>query len=323
MPPFWLRNPHVQSILSSSPIRKAKLRNKARSWLQNSKSLLLKGEGGSNLIGYWNVSDKPNAPLAILIHGWEGTAESGYLLSIANSLIQNGFQILRLTLRDHDISHHLNEELFHSCRLTEVVNAARDAIERIKPSSTSMIGFSLGGNFTIRITHALSSEGLIEQSVAVCPVLMPQDTMHRLEHGPRIYHQYFKKKWLKSIRKKISLFPHVFKELPQQHTRSLATLTDYFVEHHTDYANSSAYFEGYSIRAEKLTNLKTPIHILMSRDDPIIDANLLQSISELPNISVTYTDFGGHCGFIKNRQFESWADDFIIETLKSGERLTN
>ena len=36
-----------------------------------------------------------------------------------------GFDVVRLNLRDHGETHHLNRDLFHSCRLPEVVGAVR------------------------------------------------------------------------------------------------------------------------------------------------------------------------------------------------------
>ena len=63
--------------------------------------------------------------MAVLLHGWEGSAQSLYVLSLAQTLHAAGFDVVRLNLRDHGDTHHLNRELFHSCRLPEVVGAVR------------------------------------------------------------------------------------------------------------------------------------------------------------------------------------------------------
>lgn len=278
--------------------------------------MLLKGEQGSHLLAY-HTPNLEGAPLAILIHGWEGNTESGYILSAAHHLYGQGYQILRLALRDHDHSHHLNRELFHSCRLDEVVNATSDAISRIQAAKNYLIGFSLGGNFAIRISNALSNqEQRPDRTVAVCPLLIAADTMSKLEHGSPIYHFYFHRKWQKSLRKKQQLFPDDFQHVDLKQLKSLRALTDYFVTQHTEFPDSESYFEGYSIRAEKLSNLTTPVDILMSKDDPVIEPEFFQSLETHPVISVTYTDYGGHCGFIANRRFDCWADSFISNALK-------
>ena len=61
----------------------------------------------------------------MLLHGWEGSSDSLYLLSLAQPLFEAGYDVARLNLRDHGDSHHLNEEIFHSCRIAEVVGAVR------------------------------------------------------------------------------------------------------------------------------------------------------------------------------------------------------
>ncbi len=44
----------------------------------------------------------------VLNHGWEGSAESLYVLSLAQRLFEQGFDVVRLNLRDHGETHQLN-----------------------------------------------------------------------------------------------------------------------------------------------------------------------------------------------------------------------
>ena len=56
----------------------------------------------------------------------------------------------------------------------------------------SLAGFSLGGNFCLRVGARAEAAGLrIARIVAVCPVLDPATTLAALEAGPAIYRQYF------------------------------------------------------------------------------------------------------------------------------------
>ena len=63
----------------------------------------------------------------------------------------HGFEVVRLNLRDHGATHHLNRELFHSCRLPEVVGAVRALALRFPGMPLVLAGFSLGGNFMLRV----------------------------------------------------------------------------------------------------------------------------------------------------------------------------
>ena len=59
----------------------------------------------------------------MLFHGWEGSVDSTYVLQTGSRLLADGWDVFRLNFRDHGDSHRLNEALFHSCRIDEVVHA--------------------------------------------------------------------------------------------------------------------------------------------------------------------------------------------------------
>src|SRR3546814_20876892 len=94
--------------------------------------------------------------LALLLHGWEGSTEFSYMRMTAVQLLRRGFEVFRLNFRDHGGTHHLNEDLFHSNRIDEVVHAACDIARRFLPAEgppRPMVaaGPSLGGNFVLRL----------------------------------------------------------------------------------------------------------------------------------------------------------------------------
>ena len=126
-PRRWLRGRHFQTILPSFPLRRARVERRALPLLAASEELLLDCGDGVTLQGFHSSPARrgrdPGRQLAVLLHGWEGSADSSYLLSLAQTLFEQGFEVVRLNLRDHGATHHLNRELFHSCRLPEVVGA--------------------------------------------------------------------------------------------------------------------------------------------------------------------------------------------------------
>ncbi len=83
------------------------------------------------------------------------------------------------------------------------------AIQRVIPDRRLTIaGFSLGGNFALRVAARAPTAGIaLERAIAICPVLRPHSTMDVLEQGSFIYHQYFISKWKESLRLKQRIFP--------------------------------------------------------------------------------------------------------------------
>ena len=144
----------------------------------------------------------------VLLHGWEGSAESLYVLSLAQRLYAGGFEVVRLNLRDHGETHHLNRDLFHSCRLPEVIGAVHALQGHYPGHALQLVGFSLGGNFVLRVAAKAREADLnLARVVAVSPVLDPHVTMAALQRGMPGYEMYFVRKWLRSLRKKQAAWP--------------------------------------------------------------------------------------------------------------------
>ncbi|HKX57085.1 MAG TPA: alpha/beta hydrolase, partial [Xanthomonadales bacterium] len=137
VPPLGLRNRHTQSLLSSSPLRRRLVWRRSASLRAAQKAVLLDGGDGVRLEGYLSgqpdgTGRGPSRGLVVLLHGWEGSVNSNYILSNGARLFAAGFDVFRLNFRDHGDTHHLNPGMFHSNRLEEVVNALADLQSKLQ-----------------------------------------------------------------------------------------------------------------------------------------------------------------------------------------------
>ena len=254
--------------------------------------------------------------LAVLLHGWEGSSESLYVLTLAELLHQRGFAVLRLNLRDHGGTHALNRELFHSCRLPEVVGAIARLQALYPDHRLSLAGFSLGGNFCLRVGARAREAGLrITRIVAVCPVLDPATTLDALERGPAIYHRYFMYKWRRSLRLKQAAWPDIYDFGDLIGHPSLSGMTERMVLKYTSYPDLATYLRGYAITGGVLETLEATTHIVTSEDDPMILARDLERLARSSSLRLTVTPHGGHCGFMDAVRGPSWIDRLIVSEL--------
>ena len=315
-PPTWLRGPHVQSVLSSSPLRRRRgARALARLGAQTSEVLLDAGDG-VRLQGFHSSLPRPPRGLVLLLHGWEGSVESGYMLHTAAGLLDAGFDVFRLNFRDHGDTHHLNEDLFHSCRLTEVLNAARAVAERIPVRPFLAAGYSLGGNFALRLAlHAPAAGIPLSHAAAVCPVLDPTAGMIALETGMPLYHWYFMRKWRDSLRRKRKLFPgrHDFEDAALK--QGMRGLTTWMVERYTDLGLLDKYLDGYAINGDRLAGLQVPVSILTAEDDPVIPVAAFRKLQLPPHSRLEIAPFGGHCGFLEGINMQGFAEKWVRARL--------
>jgi len=319
-PPLWLRNTHLQSILPSLPLRRAGIERRAVSLLESSVEHILDCGDGVRLMGLHSAQVRrggsPATQLVVLHHGWEGSADSLYILALGQYLFERGFDIFRLNLRDHGPTHHLNRELFHSCRLPEVVGAVRRLQMLFPDQALNLVGFSLGGNFALRVGARAAAEGIrLRRIVAVSPVLEPEATLDALETGASIYRKYFVWKWTHSLLKKQLAWPDVYDFEEMMRTPTLRFMTDYLVRKHTEFPDLLGYLRGYAIVRGALETLETPARIIAALDDPMIPARDLKRLPRLPKLRITASRFGGHCGFVDSGRGDSWLAREVLAEL--------
>lgn len=314
-PPVVIRHAHAQSVFAGLKIRLPFIKKRAKDMLANSKATIIEGDDGVKLSGFYTpAKSAQGAPLAVLIHGWEGSANSQYILSCGANLWNQGYSLFRLQLRDHGDSHHLNPEVFHSCRLEETAEAVHQIALRYAPGKLFLGGFSLGGNFSLRIAALAPSIGLkLDAVCAVSPVIDPSPTFAHMQAGPTIYREYFMKKWRRSLRKKHVFFPEAMDISVLDTHRSLMDLTKVLVETIGGFDTVEDYFDGYSVRGDRLSKLEAPSVILAAIDDPIVPDEPLTRLPPHPNLRIERRAHGGHCGFLNNLHTESYADHFMLD----------
>ena len=319
-PRRWLRGPHFQTILPNWPFRRARVERRALPMVAAAEELLLDCGDGVTLQAFHSSPAKrgkaPGKRLAVILHGWEGSSDSTYMLSLAQTFFAAGYETVRLNLRDHGVTHHLNKELFHSCRLPEVVGAVKSLAAKFPGLPMVLAGFSLGGNFMLRVgAHPEALHLPIERIFAISPVLDPAVTMVTLENGFPVYHSYFVKKWSRSLLKKQQAWPGHYDFDALLRTKSLRIMTDELVRAHTEYPTSVEYLAGYAITGDRLTTLAAPATVITSLDDPIIDNRDLVRLARSPRLEIVTTAHGGHCGFIENLGDHSWIDTKLLDLM--------
>ena len=314
-PPAWMANPHLQSLLASSALRRPLVERRADALIRASRAMLFDGGDGARLHGWYAEPVTGRARgLAVLIHGWEGSGNSLYLLSAATRLYAEGWAVLRLHLRDHGPTHHLNSGIFHSNRIGEVTAAVAHAAQVLPHRPLCLGGFSLGGNFALRVAVRAPAAGIpLARVMAVCAVLDPHSTLTAMEQGPEIYEAYFMRKWRQSLAIKARRFPDLYRFGDTRRFRGLREMTSFFVAGYTEYRDMGEYLSGYAVTGRALADLSVPTWLVNAGDDPVIPARDLDRLTRSGALSVLATRQGGHCGFLPSPFGDSWIDGRMAE----------
>lgn len=321
-PAFGLGNGHLQTVLGSSAWRARYATRALADCAAIHEGVTLSAGGDARLQGVLSRARDPRSDtLVLLLHGWEGSIDSNYMRATAAALLQAGRPVLRLNFRDHGGTHHLNEEMFHSGRIGDVLHAAADAMARWRPARLAVAGFSLGGNFALRTAIYARAAGLpVAQALAVCPPLDPARTMDAMEAGWWPYIRHFEREWRRSLRRKRELFPqrHGFADTVLR--LPLRALTAWMVAEHTGYGSIDAYFDAYRIDIAALGDSGVRTDVLMAADDPVVPLAGFDALARLANARLELSPRGGHCGFIEDWAMRGYAERWVAGRIIANER---
>ena len=259
----------------------------------------------------------PPKGTVLLFHGWEGSIESAYILSAGRFLFNNGFSVFRLNFRDHGKSHHLNKGLFYATLIDEVFAAVKTVSEITDDSPLFLAGFSLGGNFALRIGQMHSKEPVMKlrHIVSISPVINPDKATNAIDRN-MIIRKYFILKWRRSLSLKQRLFPELYDFRGILPLKSCRSITDRLIDQYSSYKDAAEYFRCYAITNSILNDIGIPTTIITSKDDPVIPVDDFYSLNVKKPVNLIIHSYGGHNGFINNLSFDCWYEKKMIRLFE-------
>ncbi len=322
-PVFYIGNQHVQTFLGASQFRQKLVFQRSKKLLRDTKSILYKTSQGVRLQVEVTRAKNSKGKLAIIFHGWEGSANSAYVLGCSNVFYKMGYDVARLNFRDHGDTHHLNKAPFNSVRLDEVCDVITSLSEEHPDSSIVFLGFSLGGNFALRLAaeKKLRHINLIN-TIAVCPAIDPVIASQNIEQG-WFYHRHFLKKWRTSLLKKYRYYPEIMQSADDLKVKKMHKMNDFFVPLHTEFDSTEKYLAAYKITQETLNGIKTPCHVIYADDDPLIHANAFDNLKPTAHVHIYPQSHGGHCAFLQDWHLNSWIESIIPVLMHTSEENPN
>ena len=311
-PPFFLKNGMIQTILNSQRF----IKRENLPLLNNSEDLTIETNKGIKLLGEFSKQkDRESKGFILLIHGWEGSSKSEYVVKNGNYLYNAGYDIFRLNMRDHGDSHHLNNDIFLGTLIDEVFEASKNAIEtQGKNKKSFIIGYSLGANFALRIAAKTAKNKIknLNHVVAINPPIDPYQATLNIDKSFLI-RKNFVKKWKTSLQKKMDAKPEIYDFSQTLELKTCIDITKDLVENFSEFNSIKEYFSAYNLSNNILNNVGVPTTILMSEDDPIIDYNDFKNLQLHKNVDISMQKYGGHCGYFTNKSLDSWYESKLVE----------
>lgn len=267
--------------------------------------------------------DRRSAFTMLIVHGLEGSSESGYMIGLTEKGLAAGMNVIRVNQRNCGGTDHLAATLYNSSLSSDVATVARNVVEQDRVSRFALVGFSMGGNLVLKTAGEWGREAPPEfrAVAAVCPSMdlaASADALHLPSN--RIYEQYFLLKLRRRFRSKAKLFPDKFDPRRLRGIRSLRDFDDKITAYYCGFDGAVDYYAR-AAASNVVDRIAVPGLILHAANDPFIrlTAETRKKILANPNLTFLESEDGGHCSFIAdaNGYDGHWAERQVIEFLLS------
>ncbi len=284
--------------------------------------------GGAQVLCHCHwLPARRDAMTIIIVHGLEGSSDSGYMRGIGAKGLRAGMNVVRMNQRNCGGTEHLSPTLYNSSLSQDIAAVATHLIERDHISRFALAGFSMGGNLVLKLAGEWGDAGPAQfrAAAAVCPAMdlaASADALHERQNF--LYEQYFMWKLRKRFREKARLFPDVFDPSRLQGVHSLREFDDRITAHYCGFAGASDYYAR-AAASNVVERITRPTLILQAINDPFIriTPGTRAKILANPHITFVETEDGGHCSFIAapngakaNGDDTFWAETQLVNFLR-------
>jgi uncharacterized protein len=236
--------------------------------------------------------------LVIVSHGLEGNTNRGYIIGIVNAFLAKGFDCLAWNYRGCSEEMNWNLKFYHSGATDDLDEVINHAIKKNAYTEIVLIGFSLGGNLTLKYLGERKVVGLIRKAVVFSVPCHLHSSCLQLSTGAnRIYSNRF----LKSLKNKIRSKAQKFVQLDVSKLERVGSLIEFdnnFTAPLHGFANAIDYYQK-SSSIQFLKSIETPTLLVNAANDPFLSRECFP-VDLLRNhkyVKIEIPEKGGHVGF--------------------------
>jgi hypothetical protein len=266
------------------------------------------------------------APLVLLVHGLEGSANSSYMLESCRALAERGVRAVAMNFRSCSGEPNRLPRFYHAGDTADLAAVLRHLRAAGPAATLGALGFSLGANVLLKYLGERGEGSAVRAAAAVS---VPFDLMAGALHMDASFMgRRYTEALLKSLRRKFgdraeqiggrcdaprALASRSFRDFDDAVTARLHGFRD--VE---DYYGSSS-------SAQFLHAIRVPTLLVHAADDPFVPPRVIprEAVEANPHLAAVFTEHGGHVGFIQGKPWapEFWAEReaarFLAERLPS------
>ncbi len=283
-PPTLLFNRHLETIFPSL-FRKVEFRK------PRTERITTPDDDFLDLDWYEQGAEK----VVIISHGLEGNSKRSYVRGMAKAFYQAGYDVLAWNYRGCSGETNRQLRFYHSGATDDLHTVVSHAARRYP--DLRLLGFSLGGNLTLKYLGESWAHPSIRKAVAISVPLNLHTSCLAIS---RPSNWIYTKRFLLSLSAKVKAKPELSRAVDIGKLETIRTLFE-FDDHITGPLHGFTGALDYYTRCSALyflDNIRTPSLVLNAKNDPFLSPECFPAHAHSP-LELEYPSRGGHVGFAR------------------------
>lgn len=257
--------------------------------------------------------------IAVLTHGLEGASTQGYIRGLAAALLEAGWDVLAWNFRSCGGVQNRLPRFYHSGDTLDLGVIVQHAAKHA--ATVALIGFSLGGNVTLKYLTEPACHPAVTTGVAISVPVDLASSARKIDRqlSNRIYRRRFLKTMVAKIASKAAVFPGRFDVRGLDRIKTLEEFDDLYTAPLHGFRDAADYWSQ-SSAGPRLAQLPVPTLLINARNDPFLsEASFPWSTaraSQLLHLEAPAS--GGHVGFLDLQHgLQPWSERRVVQWLET------
>jgi len=260
-------------------------------------------------------SQRPANPVAelVLAHGLEGSAEAGYMRTLAHTALTHNIATHRFNMRSCGGTAKLCPTLYHAGLTSDILFFLKQLNSSLPVFLT---GFSLGGNVALKLAGELgsNSDGILN---GVCAVSTPIDLAACVRRIAERDNHLYERRFVARMRERM-ISTGRYTEAQLAHLKTIYDIDDQITAPSFGFGTADNYYATQSAN-NFLDRIRIPTLLIQAEVDSFIPFSMFHhpAFATNPNLRLISTKHGGHLGFLSKTAPRFWIDLTVTNWILS------